>query len=269
MNESLRCKRKSFTLIELLVVVAIISLLAAMLLPALKNAREMGRRAGCINNLKQIGLAIFMYANDNNDALNLRATQNFASSTAGAGTCGPSVWPAGGYFYDRSLIVPGYLKDLKVFYCPSATRGYYGNWGQPLIGGTIYSYYAHAWATSINPATGFVYVDGPSTQLTGPIGTGVVIPGYGVNSPSYGQVRNLRDATANDAIVCEWGHYCVGGIQDGVFDWSHNGHNSGLDPRALHVLWGDGGVTSCPKDKMEISSVPNAASWWPSTNFFC
>ncbi|HZQ46661.1 MAG TPA: prepilin-type N-terminal cleavage/methylation domain-containing protein [Verrucomicrobiae bacterium] len=57
----------AFTLIELLVVIAIIAILAALLLPALASAKEKGKRTACKNNMHQALLAIYMYANDNQD----------------------------------------------------------------------------------------------------------------------------------------------------------------------------------------------------------
>lgn len=87
---------KGFTLIELLVVIAIIAILASMLLPALSRAKESGKRIASVNNLKQLGLSMQMYTDDNDGKQPPRGV--------------PAMWPNA---------LNDYYKDLKVLVCPS------------------------------------------------------------------------------------------------------------------------------------------------------
>jgi prepilin-type N-terminal cleavage/methylation domain-containing protein/prepilin-type processing-associated H-X9-DG protein len=93
---------KGFTLIELLVVIAIIGILAGILLPVLSRARESARKTQCMSNIKQIGMGLIMYANENSEA--------FPSSTASN--------PA---MASLNLLFDTYVSDNKVFNCPSDT----------------------------------------------------------------------------------------------------------------------------------------------------
>jgi prepilin-type N-terminal cleavage/methylation domain-containing protein/prepilin-type processing-associated H-X9-DG protein len=115
-----------FTLIELLVVVAIISLLAAILFPVFARARENARRAGCMSNMKQMGLAMMMYAQDYDGRMVSEVLENSdgikAFTYANGGKNTRERW---------WLALYPYTKSYQVYNCPSADSAinFEGNYG--------------------------------------------------------------------------------------------------------------------------------------------
>jgi len=124
--------RKGFTLIELLVVIAIIAILAAILFPVFARAREKARQSSCTSNMKQLGLAMLMYAQDYDEIF----------CAMGEGTILTPVIPSDPYFNAHSAganppatadyyylswasnIYP-YIKNVQIFICPSTTYNCY------------------------------------------------------------------------------------------------------------------------------------------------
>jgi len=114
-------KPKAFTLIEFLVVIAVIAVLMAILMPALGRAREQGKRAVCLNSLKQLTLAWILYADDNDGKI---CAANVGHSEYGWVGLMKSTDPEEDQIAAiKSGMLYPYCKDLQLYICPTGIRG--------------------------------------------------------------------------------------------------------------------------------------------------
>ena len=138
--------RRGFTLIELLVVIAIIAILAAILFPVFAKAREQARKSSCQSNLKQIGLGIMQYSQDNDGSYPLSFDNTWATG---------NTW---------AVRIQPYIRNVQVFGCPSdglamkkAPKDDQWGWAGVLTSYAANGWYSpqYDWFSDGNPNNGF------------------------------------------------------------------------------------------------------------------
>jgi prepilin-type N-terminal cleavage/methylation domain-containing protein/prepilin-type processing-associated H-X9-DG protein len=258
----------AFTLIELLVVIAIIAILAAMLLPALAQAKERAKRASCMNNLKQLGLAIGMYADDNRD--------NLPRSTIANEALGNDPWDLPVSMADNMGPKTGTnMIYRQIFYCPGGYVSIQNQdqwWNFAGGGGTIRES-SYAWFIGRNqnglqsPNNAAVWLTTSPKNPNPPAPKGWLTKSTKpfLNSDSASTAEMVADTTVSGTDDISWGPSAVTSSTFGQ-PWGIPGYNSnhlrGNRPAGGNILFMDSHV--------EWRQFRNMTAWaeWTSKKYW-
>jgi prepilin-type N-terminal cleavage/methylation domain-containing protein len=201
-------RERGFTLIELLVVIAIIAILAAMLLPALAAAKQRAWTASCISNLRQIGLGMTMFADDNN-GLYPESGGTITWNPASSGT------PTNGW--TQQLV--SQIGNTNVYHCP-------GNAQLPVANQSPFNYFNGVRAAYVD-ADGAAPVN--SRKILFP--TAYVLSGDTIDNGLY--------FTVSDCDKDDYSQNCVGGSANGTpaVDWQAHSKGQNVLFADNHAMW--------------------------------